>query len=95
MLDYITTGKICLGNYYEKKYLTSFKWETSDLKNTGIKEITEVFVDKRYAGKTVGEMEETQQITIFLVLRDDLSVLPQKNTILKLNDIIIIREPDL
>ena len=67
----------------------------SDLKNTDIKEIAEVFVDKRYAGKTVGEMEETQQSTIFLVLRDDLSVLPQKNTILKLNDIIIIREPDL
>ena len=80
---------------WKKKYLTSFKWETSDLKNTDIKEIAEVFVDKRYAGKTVGEMEETQQITIFLVLRDDLSVLPQKNTILKLNDIIIIREPDL
>ena len=80
---------------WKKKYLTSFKLETSDLKNTGIKEIAEVFVDKRYAGKTVGEMEETQQITIFLVLRDDLSVLPQKNTILKLNDIIIIRDPDL
>ena len=44
--------------------------------------------------KTVEEMEEAQQITIFLVLRDDLSVLPQKNTILKLNDIVIIREPD-
>ena len=68
--------------------------ETSDLKNTDIKEIAEVFVDKHYAGKAVGEMEETQQITIFLVLRDDLSVLPQKNTILKLNDIVIIREPD-
>ena len=80
---------------WKKKYLTSFKWETSDLKDTDIKEIAEVFVDKRYARKTVGEMEETQQITIFLVLRDDLSVLPQKNTILKLNDIIIIREPDL
>ena len=80
---------------WKKKYLTSFKLETSDLKNTDIKEIAEVFVDKRYAGKTVGEMEETQQSTIFLVLRDDLSVLPQKNTILKLNDIIIIREPDL
>ena len=80
---------------WKKKYLTSFKWETSDLKDTDIKEIAEVFVDKRYAGKIVGEMEETQQITIFLVLRDDLSVLPQKNTILKLNDIIIIREPDL
>ena len=36
-------------------------------------------------------MEEAQQITIFLVLRDDFSVLPQKNTVLKLNDIIIIR----
>ena len=80
---------------WKKKYLTSFKWETSDFKDTDIKEIAEVFVDKRYARKTVGEMEETQQITIFLVLRDDLSVLPQKNTILKLNDIIIIREPDL
>ena len=80
---------------WKKKYLTSFKLETSDLKNTDIKEIAEVFVDKRYAGKTVVEMEETQQSTIFLVLRDDLSVLPQKNTILKLNDIIIIREPDL
>ena len=50
-----------------------------------------MFVDKRYAGKTVEEVEEAQQITIFLVLRDDFSVLPQKNTVLKLNDIIIIR----
>ena len=66
--------------------------ETSDLKNTDIKEIAEVFVDKRYAGKTVGEMEETQQITIFLVLRDDLSVLPQPNMILNLNDVIVIRK---
>ncbi|WP_243015671.1 ion transporter [Dorea formicigenerans] len=87
----IPTGIISAGfvEQYQRKS------SISNLKNTDIKEIAEVFVDKRYAGKTVGEMEETQQITIFLVLRDDLSVLPQKNTILKLNDIIIIREPDL
>ena len=56
-----------------------------------IQEIAEVFVDKRYAGKTIEEMEEEQNIKIFLVLRDDLSVLPQKNMVLKLNDIMIIR----
>ena len=84
----IPTGIISAGfvEQYQRKS------SLSNLKDTDIKEIAEVFIDKRYAGKTVEEIEEAQQITIFLVLRDDLSVLPQKNTILKLNDIIIIRE---
>lgn len=83
----ILTGIISAGfvEQYQRKS------SISDLKDTDIQEIAEVFVDKRYAGKTVEEMEEAQQITIFLVLRDDFSVLPQKNTVLKLNDIIIIR----
>lgn len=87
----IPTGIISAGfvEQYQRKS------SLSDLKDADIKEIAEVFVDNRYAGKTVEEMEEAQQITIFLVLRDDLSVLPQKNMILKLNDIIIIREPNL
>ena len=86
----IPTGIISAGfvEQYQRKS------SISNLKDADIQEIAEVFVDKRYAGKTVEEMEEAQQITIFLVLRDDLSVLPQKNTILKLNDIVIIREPD-
>lgn len=86
----IPTGIISVGfvEQYQRKS------NISNLKNADIKEIAEVFIDKRYAGHTVEEMEEAQQITIFLVLRDDLSVLPQKNTILKLNDIVIIREPD-
>ena len=37
------------------------------------------------------EMEEAEQVTIFLILREDLSILPQKDTILRLNDIIVIR----
>lgn len=83
----IPTGIISAGfvEQYQRKS------SISDLKDTDIQEIAEVFVDKRYAGKTVEEVEEAQQITIFLVLRDDFSVLPQKNTVLKLNDIIIIR----
>ena len=83
----IPTGIISAGfvEQYQRKS------SISDLKDADIQEIAEVFVDKRHAGKTVEEMEEAQQITIFLVLRDDFSVLPQKNTVLKLNDIIIIR----
>ena len=53
--------------------------------------LQEIFVDKRYAGKTVEEMEAAEQVTIFLILREDLSILPQKDTMLKLNDIIVIR----
>lgn len=66
----------------------------STLKNADIKEIAEIFIDKRYAGKTVEDVEDMEQITIYLVLRDGLSILPQRDTILKLKDIIIIRETD-
>ena len=48
-------------------------------------------MDKRFAGKSVEEMEAAEQVTIFLILREDLSILPQKDTMLKLNDIIVIR----
>ena len=83
----IPTGIISAGfvEQYQRKS------NISDLKDMDIKEIVEVFVDRTYAGKTVGELEEAHQITIYLVLRDDLSVLPKKNTILRLNDIMIIR----
>lgn len=83
----IPTGIISAGfveQYQRKSSLSS-------MKDADIQEIAEVFVNKRYAGKTIEEMEEEQNIKIFLVLRDDLSVLPQKNMVLKLNDIVIIR----
>ena len=83
----IPTGIISAGfveQYQRKSSLSS-------MKGADIQEIAEIFVDKRYAGKTIEEMEEEQNIKIFLVLRDDLSVLPQKNMVLKLNDIVIIR----
>ena len=83
----IPTGIISAGfveQYQRKSSLSS-------MKDADIQEIAEVFVDKRYAGKNIEEMEEEQNIKIFLVLRDALSVLPQKNMVLKLNDIVIIR----
>lgn len=66
----------------------------SSLKNTDIKDIAEIFVDKRYAGMSIEDMEDAEQIIIYLVLRDGLSILPQRDTILKVNDIIIIHETD-
>ena len=62
-----------------------------DYRRADIREIAELFVDKRYAGRTIEELEETEQFTVYLLLRDGLSVLPQKDLILKQNDIIIIR----
>ena len=77
--------------FLSAKFFRNTRIAISVLKDMDIKEIVEVFVDRTYAGKTVGELEEAHQITIYLVLRDDLSVLPKKNTILRLNDIMIIR----
>lgn len=62
-----------------------------DYRRSDIREIAELFVDKQYAGKTIEELEETEQFNVYLLLRDGLSVLPQKDLILKQNDIIIIR----
>lgn len=62
-----------------------------DYRHADIREIAELFVDKQYAGKTVEELEATEQFTVYLLLRDGLSVLPQKDLILKQSDIIIIR----
>ena len=83
----IPTGIISAGfvEQYQRKS------SLSNIKAADIHEIAEIFVDKRFAGKSVEEMEEAEQVTIFLILRDDLSILPQKDTILKLNDIIVIR----
>lgn len=84
----IPTGIISAGfvEQYQRKS------NISSLKNEDIREIAEIFVDRRYAGKTVEEVEDDNQITIFLVLREDLSILPQKDTILLMNDIMVIRE---
>lgn len=86
----IPTGIISAG-FVEQYHRNS---SISSLKDTDIKEIAEILVDQRYAGKTVEDVEDNEQITIYLILRDGLSILPQRDTILKLKDVIIIREPE-
>lgn len=84
----IPTGIISAGfvEQYQRKS------SISDIKNADIKEIADIKIDKTQAGKTVEEIEETDFVSIYLIFRDDLSILPQKDTMLKLNDIIIIRD---
>ena len=83
----IPTGIISAGfvEQYQRKS------SISNVREADIHEIAEIFVDARHAGKSVEEMEEAEQVTIFLILRENLSILPQKDTVLKLNDIIVIR----
>lgn len=83
----IPTGIISAGfvEQYQRKS------SLSNIREADIHEIAEIFVDKRYAGKTIEETEKAESVTIFLILREDLSILPQKDTLLKLNDIIVIR----
>ena len=87
----IPTGIISAGfvEQYQRKS------NISDIRDTDIKEIAEVFVDHTFAGKTIKDVENERQITIYLVLRDDLSLLPKENTILQLNDIMIIHTEGL
>ena len=83
----IPTGIISAGFVEQDQRKSSL----SNIREADIHEIAEIFVDKRYAGKTIEEMEKAEGVTIFLLLREDLSILPQKDTLLKLNDIIVIR----
>ncbi|WP_455720842.1 ion transporter [Agathobacter sp.] len=83
----IPTGIISAG--FVEQY--QGKSSITNVRDTDIKEIAEIFVDRHYAGKTIEEVEEDDNIKIFLVLRDDLSILPQKDTVLKLKDIIVLR----
>lgn len=83
----IPTGIISAGfvEQYQRKS------SIMNIREEDIKEIAEIFIDHRYAEKTVEEMEKMDQIKIFLILRDDLSILPQKDTMLRMNDIVVIR----
>lgn len=83
----IPTGIISAGfvEQYQRKS------DISNMKDADIKEIAEVFVDRKYAGQTIRDIEESHGIKIFLVLRDSLSILPQPDMVLKLKDIIIVR----
>ena len=87
----IPTGIISAGfveQYQRKSYISNWKQED-------MQAIAEIRIDAQLAGKYVEEMEEDGSIKIYLILRDNLSILPQKDTELKLGDILILRDETL
>lgn len=86
----IPTGIISAGfvEQYQKKS------GLHNVRASDLSEIAELVVDTRESGKTVEELQNEKQYTIYLILRGGLSVLPQKDTVLKKNDIIIVHGND-
>lgn len=84
----IPTGIISAGfveQYHRKSSISD--WGKED-----IKEIAEVMVDSRLAGKCLEDVEEEGNTKVYLILRDNLSILPQKDTELQLGDVLILRD---
>lgn len=84
----IPTGIISAGfveQYQKKSNLTH-------VRELDIKSIAEIIADEKYIGKTISEIEQTYHFMIYLVLRKDLSVLPNKDMVIEENDILIVHE---
>lgn len=83
----IPTGIISAGfvEQYQRKS------DISNYRDVDIKDIVEIMIDKRLAGKTLAEVEYGDNFLVYLVLRDNLSILPQDDMILKEKDIVVAR----
>lgn len=83
----IPTGIISAGfvEQYQRKS------DISNYRDVDIKDIVEIMIDKRLAGKTLAEVEYGDNFSVYLVLRDNLSILPQDDMVLKEKDIVVAR----
>ncbi|WP_303825087.1 ion transporter [Ruminococcus flavefaciens] len=84
----IPTGIISAGfveQYTKKQY--------SDVRFSDIAEIGEVLVDKKsdFKNMTVAESSEKYNISILVILRGELTVVPNENMRIRQNDILIVR----
>ncbi len=56
-----------------------------------IADIVEVFVDEKLANRSVQELNEEERLEVYLIIRDEMTVLPQPATILRRGDIIVAK----
>jgi voltage-gated potassium channel len=83
----IPTGIISAGfveQYHRKSVI-------SDWKRDDVKEISEILVDARLAGQLVEDVEDEETTKVYLIVRDNLSILPRRDIQLKLGDVLIMR----
>lgn len=81
----VSSVQVLVEQYHRKSSISD--WGRED-----IKEIAEVMVDSRLAGKCLEDVEEEGNTKVYLILRDNLSILPQKDTELQLGDVLILRD---
>lgn len=84
----IPTGIISAGfveQYTKKQY--------SDVRFSDLNEIGEILVDKKsdFKNMTVAESSEKYNISILVILRGELTVVPNENMRIRQNDILIVR----
>ncbi len=84
----IPTGIISAGfveQYTQKQY--------DDIQFKDVAHVGEVLVEKgsHFAGKTIGEAEEKYNIRIYMLIRDELSVIAYEKVKIKCGDILILK----
>ena len=84
----IPTGIISAGfveQYTQKQY--------SDVRFSDIKEVGEILVDDKsnFKGMTVGDVASNYNIRILVILRGEMTIIPNELLKLKKNDIIIVK----
>jgi voltage-gated potassium channel len=83
----IPTGIISAG-FVEQYTRTQ---DITDYKKLDIAEIVELLVDERVHGRTIEEVRRSDKLKIYLVLRDDMSLLPDDGMRLRKGDIVVGR----
>ncbi len=83
----IPTGIISAG--FVEQYTHS--QSVSDNNHADLEEILEIQVDKRFAKRTVAELRKNEHLHIYMILREDMTVIPMEDTRLLNNDIIICK----
>ncbi len=83
----IPTGIISAGfvEQYQRKS------ELAKYQRTEVTELEELVVDETMAGKAVFELNKHDNMEILLILRDDLSILPKEDTMVRFHDVLVVR----
>lgn len=88
----VPTGIISAG--FVEKFAKS---EKSDRKFHDIKEVGEIFCDNKseLTGLTIEEITDSYGIRVYMIIRGELSVIPNENIVTKENDILIVNSDKL
>ncbi len=88
----IPTGIISAGfvEQYTKK-------QNSDIKFNDVRELGEILVthDSGLEGRAVGEIEESCDVKIYMMIRDEMTILPSGNITVQAGDMLVVRTEKL